>query len=94
MVKMAEQNPSWGYTRTRGALQNLGHELGRSTIKRILDEHGIDPAPERGTRTCGGYFAHPQARTGCPWSSRASVVVMQSAQNGARDNRSASRRSR
>ena len=51
VVKMAEQNPSWGYTRIRGALQNLGHELGRSTIKRILDEHGIDPAPERGTRT-------------------------------------------
>ncbi len=32
----------------RGALKNLGHELGRNTIKRILADHGIAPAPERG----------------------------------------------
>ena len=38
----------WGYTRLRGALKNLGHELGRNTIKRLLAEHGIAPAPERG----------------------------------------------
>ena len=36
------------YTRLRGALKNLGHELGRNTIKRVLAEHGIAPAPERG----------------------------------------------
>ena len=30
-----------------GALKNLGHELGRNTIKRILADHGIAPAPER-----------------------------------------------
>ena len=35
-------------TRLRGALKNLGHELGRNTIKRLLAEHGIAPAPERG----------------------------------------------
>jgi transposase InsO family protein len=39
---------TWGYTRLRGALKNLGHELGRNTIKRILADHGIAPAPERG----------------------------------------------
>jgi hypothetical protein len=48
---MAEQNPSWGYTRIRGALANLGHDLGRNTIKRILAAAGIAPAPERGKRT-------------------------------------------
>jgi transposase InsO family protein len=47
VVRMAEENPGWGYTRIRGALFNVGHNLGRSTIKRILDEHGIEPAPER-----------------------------------------------
>lgn len=31
-----------------GALRNLGHELGRNTIKRILAEHGLEPAPKRG----------------------------------------------
>jgi putative transposase len=47
-VRMARENESWGYTRIKGALQNLGYKLGRNTIKRILQEHGIDPAPERG----------------------------------------------
>ena len=48
IVRVAQENPTWGYTRLRGALKNLGHELGRNTIKRILTEHGIAPAPERG----------------------------------------------
>ena len=48
IVRVARENPTWGYTRLRGALKNLGHELGRNTIKRLLAEHGIAPAPERG----------------------------------------------
>jgi len=50
VVQMALGNPSWGYTRIRGALHGLGIELGRNTIKRILFEHGIEPAKERGKR--------------------------------------------
>ncbi len=46
-MRMASENPTWGYTRIRGALYNLGHEVGRNTIKRILIENGIDPAPLR-----------------------------------------------
>ena len=44
---MAAENPTWGYTRIRGALANLGHEIARNTVKRILQDHGIEPAPER-----------------------------------------------
>jgi len=50
VIRMANENSTWGYTRIRGALANLGHEIGRNTIKRILMEHGIEPAPERGRR--------------------------------------------
>src|SRR5450432_597192 len=48
LLAMARENPTWGYTRLRGALRNLGFDVGRSTIQRILKEHGIEPAPFRG----------------------------------------------
>ena len=51
VVRMANENPSWGYTRIRGGLQSLGHDVARNTIKAILKNHGIEPAPERGTKT-------------------------------------------
>jgi transposase InsO family protein len=47
IIRMVRDNPRWGYTRIRGALYNLGHEIGRNTIKRILLENGFDPAPLR-----------------------------------------------
>jgi putative transposase len=50
VLKMVRENETWGYTRVKGALKNLGYEIGRSTIKRIMREHGIDPAPIRGKR--------------------------------------------
>jgi transposase InsO family protein len=51
ILQMALENPSWGYTRIRGALANLGHQVGRGTIANILRDNGIEPAPERGART-------------------------------------------
>lgn len=44
----ADQNRE--YTRIRGALYNLAHEIGRNTIKRILLDNGLEPAPERGRK--------------------------------------------
>jgi putative transposase len=51
VVRMALENPSWGYTRIRGALANLGHQVGRGTIANILKESGVEPAPERDAHT-------------------------------------------
>jgi putative transposase len=49
VVRMAEDNPTWGYTRILGALKNVGHRVSRSSIARILKAHGIPPVPERPT---------------------------------------------
>ena len=49
VVRMAEENPTWGYTRIRGALKNVGHRVARSTIARILKAQGMPPVPERPT---------------------------------------------
>ena len=49
VVRMAEENPTWGYTRIQGALRNVGHRVGRSTIARILKAQGLSPVPGRPT---------------------------------------------
>jgi len=47
ILRMATENPGWGYTRIQGALKNLGHGVARSTIAKVLKDNGIVPAPER-----------------------------------------------
>jgi hypothetical protein len=41
VVRMARENPSWGYTRIQGALKNVGHRVARSTMANILKGEGI-----------------------------------------------------
>ena len=67
VVRMAVEHPQWGYTRIRGALSHLGHEIARTTVKRILHDHGIDPAPERSRRLPWKTFlqAHWEGLTAC-----------------------------
>ena len=55
-ARMALENERWGYTRIKGALANLGHKVSRSTVRRILKERGIEPAPERTKRTTWAKF--------------------------------------
>ena len=47
VVQMARDNSTWGYRRIQGALKNLGHRVARSTIAKVLKEHGLKPSPDR-----------------------------------------------
>jgi len=49
VVRMAQENRDWGYERIQGALSNLGHNIGRTTIA-DMRWHGMEPAPERSRR--------------------------------------------
>jgi putative transposase len=51
VVKMLQENPSWGSNRIVGALDNLGFTLCDSTIDNIRRRNGIAPAPIRGKHT-------------------------------------------
>ena len=50
-VRLASENPTWGYDRIQGVLANLGHTLSDATVGNILKQHGIDPAPDRKRQT-------------------------------------------
>ena len=51
VVKVAEENRTWGYDRIVGALKNLSHNLSRQSVANVLKRNGLEPAPERGRRT-------------------------------------------
>ena len=51
IVRIAQENHSWGYDRIVGALANLGVTVSDQTVGNVLKRHGIPPAPERKTTT-------------------------------------------
>jgi putative transposase len=47
VVRLAQENRSWGYDRIVGALRHLGYAISDQTVGNILKRHGMSPAPER-----------------------------------------------
>ncbi len=60
---MAKSSPSWGYDRIQGAMANLGHKIAPNMVKRLLKEHGIEPAPLRRRRTTWAQFLRSHGDT-------------------------------
>ncbi|MGW5547176.1 integrase, partial [Streptomyces sp. NPDC003998] len=60
VLRLARENPSWGYRRLHGELLVLGVKVAASTVWEILREAGIDPAPE-GASSAWADFLRSQA---------------------------------
>jgi putative transposase len=47
VLRLAKENPTWGYRRIHGELVTMGIGLGASSVWSILNRHEIDPSPRR-----------------------------------------------
>ena len=56
VLRLARENPSWGYRRIHGEPLVLGIKVAASTVWEILRQAGIDPAPERTTATWADFL--------------------------------------
>jgi hypothetical protein len=57
VLRLAEENPEWGYRRIQGEVVGLGYRVAPSTVWSILRSHGIDPAPRRAGPTWSEFLA-------------------------------------
>ena len=51
VLRLARENPTWGYRRIHGELCRLGYKIGASTVWAILHRAGVEPAPKRSALT-------------------------------------------
>ncbi|ONI91395.1 integrase [Saccharothrix sp. ALI-22-I] len=56
VLRLARENPAWGYRRIHGELLVLGIRVAASTVWQILKDAGIDPTAERTTMTWSAFL--------------------------------------
>src|SRR5689334_9091374 len=60
VLRLAAENPAWGYRRVHGELTRPGHHVSEATVRRVLRARGYRPAP-RGLDTSWRRFLRAQA---------------------------------
>jgi putative transposase len=60
VLRLAKENPTWGYRRIHGELATIGIRLAPSSVWAVLRRHGVDPSPGR-TGPSWSEFLHSQA---------------------------------
>jgi len=61
IIRLARENPRWGYQRIKGELLHLGVSVSATTIRTMLRRHGLDPAPRRTTTTWRAFLRQQAA---------------------------------
>jgi putative transposase len=61
IVRLATENPRWGYQRIKGELQRLGVHVSATAIRTTLRRHGLDPAPRPATTTWRAFLRQQAA---------------------------------
>jgi len=51
VLRMAEENPDWGYGRMYGELKKLGYKVHWQTVRRVMLDHGLLDDPDRPPKT-------------------------------------------
>jgi transposase len=62
VLRLAKENPTWGYRRIQGELATMGIRLAPSSVWAILRRHGVEPSPRRSGPTWSE-FLRAQATT-------------------------------
>ena len=65
IVRMAQENPGWGYTRIQGAMANLKHKVGRGSVANVLKRNGIDCARAQQAHDVVDVLEGPLESLGC-----------------------------
>jgi putative transposase len=61
IIRLATENPRWGYQQIKGELQHLGVLVAATTIRTMLRRHRLDPAPRRTTTTWRAFLRQQAA---------------------------------
>jgi putative transposase len=61
IVRLANENPRWGYQRIKGELLRLGVRVSATAIRATLRRHRLDPAPRRTNGTWRAFLRRQAA---------------------------------